>query len=123
VRLRSVGVPRTRPLGALLSAADAGDPSAIVARRKLLENIAAAVRILVLTVDVDIVVIGGGMISRDSPLIAGVRDVLDDWGARSPFIRSLGLSERVRHAPSTPAVAAIGAAHLATTDPPSVTPS
>lgn len=103
-----------RALPALLAAADQGEPAAVVARRTLVENIAAAVRILVLTVDVDLVVIGGGMVSAESPLVAAVKGVLDEWATRSPFIRSLGLSARVRYAPSAGALAAIGAAHLGT---------
>ncbi|GEP47630.1 ROK family protein [Microbacterium saccharophilum] len=102
-----------RALAGLIAAADAGDPVAVFARGKLVDNIAAAVRLLVLTVDVDVVVIGGGMISQGSPLIAAVRAVLDEWGTRSAFIDSLELSARVRYAPSASAVAAIGAAHLA----------
>ncbi|MFG6446053.1 ROK family protein [Microbacterium sp. P07] len=103
-----------RALPALLGAAAAGDADAAAARDTLVANIAAAVRVLVLTIDVDVVVIGGGMISAESPLIAAVQDVLDVWASRSPFIHSLELSSRVRYAPSAGALAAIGAAHLAT---------
>ena len=102
-----------RDLARLMTAAEAGDPVALSARATLVENIAAAVRLLVLTVDVDVVVIGGGMITQGSPLITAVRGVLDEWGTRSAFIDSLGLSTRVRYAPSASALAAIGAAHLA----------
>ena len=46
---------------------------------RLVEGVAAAVRVLVLTVDVDTVVIGGGLSRLGERLLGDVRDVLDDW--------------------------------------------
>ncbi len=99
-----------RPVEALFAAAAGGDPRAAEVQRRLTENIAAAVRILVLTVDVDIVVIGGGVTSLGAPLTHAVRGVLDGWAASSPFLDSLTLSSRVRLAPSPFPAAAVGAA-------------
>jgi predicted NBD/HSP70 family sugar kinase len=45
-----------KPVRALFAAADAGDALAIEVRARLVDNVAAAVRLLVLTVDVDDVV-------------------------------------------------------------------
>lgn len=44
--------------------------------RRLVENVVSAARVLVLTVDVDIVVIGGGISSDGEPLLNDVRAVL-----------------------------------------------
>ena len=52
-------------------------------RDRLLEDVAAAVRILVLTVDVDDVVIGGGLTALGDELLDGVRAVLARWEAES----------------------------------------
>lgn len=98
------------PVHALFEAADGGDPSALEVRARLLENVAAAVRVLVLTVDVDCVVIGGGLSSVGQPLVDGVRDILDLWAVTSPFLASLGLADRVQLVPAGFPAAAVGAA-------------
>ncbi len=97
---------------AVLDAADAGDARAIEIRRRLFGGVAAAVRILVLTVDVDLVVIGGGLAKLGPRLMDGVQLVIEGWEAQSPFIRSLELARRVTLIPSDSPVAALGAAHL-----------
>ena len=98
------------PVLALFEAADAGEAPAIEVRDRLIENVASGVRTLVLTVDVEFVVIGGGVSSLGEPLIGGVRAVLDSWAAASPFLASLELSTRVELVPSGFPVAAVGAA-------------
>lgn len=94
----------------LFLAADAGDDTARLVRTHLLESVASAVRVLVLTVDVDVVVIGGGIASLGAPLLDGVRSVLQARAAESPFLSSLELTDRVRLVPSGFPSAAIGAA-------------
>ena len=71
---------------------------------------AAAVRVLVLTVDVDTVVIGGGLSHLGDRLLCDVHEVLDGWARTSPFLASLGLSRRTRLVPEGTPVAALGAA-------------
>jgi len=100
------------PVTAVLDAADAGDARAADIRRRLFEGVAAAVRILVLTVDVDHVIIGGGLAKLGPRLTDGVQAVIEGWEAQSPFIRSLQLWDRVMVIPSDSPVAALGAAHL-----------
>jgi len=68
----------------------------------------------VLAVDVDIVVIGGGISSLGEPLLGEVRAVLDSRAATSPFLASLGLADRVRIVPPGFPAAAVGAALLGT---------
>jgi glucokinase len=104
------------PVTAVLDAADAGDARAAEIRRRLFEGVAAAVRILVLTVDVDHVIIGGGLAKLGPRLMDGVQLVIDGWEAQSPFIRSLELGTRVMLIPSDAPVAALGAAHLGALD-------
>ena len=99
-------------VSAVLDAADSGDPQAVEIRRRLFEGVAASVRILVLTVDVDLVVIGGGISGLGDRVMGGVREIFAAWSAQSPFIQSLGLAERVRLLPAGAPVAALGAAHL-----------
>ena len=99
-------------VSAMLAAADAGDERAVEIRRRLFDGVASAVRILVLTVDVDLVVIGGGIGSLGDRLMDGVNDVLHGWSTKSPFIQSLDLAARVRLLPPGTPVAALGAAHL-----------
>src|SRR5690606_7005400 len=65
-----------QPAQHLFEAAAAGDALAVEVRRRLLESVASAVRVLVLAVDVDMVVIGGGLASLGAPLLEGVKSVL-----------------------------------------------
>jgi glucokinase len=104
--------PGDNAVSAVLDAAESGDPDALEIRRRLYNSVASSVRILVLTVDVDLVVIGGGISSLGDRVMGGVRDVIAAWGAQSPFIHSLGLAERIRLLPAGAPVAALGAAHL-----------
>ena len=109
---RQWGTGESNSVTAVLDAADSGDPRAIDIRRRLFESVATSIRILVLTVDVDVVVIGGG-ISRLGPrLLGGVDAIFDGWASNSPFIRSLELPSRVRLLPEGSPVAALGAAYL-----------
>jgi predicted NBD/HSP70 family sugar kinase len=99
-----------KPVRALFAAADAGDTLAIEVRARLVDNVAAAVRLLVLTVDVDDVVIGGGLSSLGDVLLGEVRGVLERWAADSEFLASLQLPDRVALVPDGFNAAAIGAA-------------
>ncbi|CAM5367751.1 ROK family protein [Leifsonia shinshuensis] len=98
------------PARALFAAAADGDREARAITARLAEGIAAAVRVLVLTVDVDTVVIGGGLSHLGDRLLCEVHEVLDGWAATSPFLASLALSRRVRLVPEGTPVAALGAA-------------
>ncbi|MBX3100262.1 MAG: ROK family protein [Salinibacterium sp.] len=98
------------PARALFAAAAAGDARALGVKARFVENVAAAVRILVLTVDVDSVVIGGGLSSLGPVLLDEVHDVLASWESTSPFLASTGLSDRVAIVPVDFPAAAVGAA-------------
>ncbi len=99
-----------KPARALFAAAAAGDALAIEVKARLIDNVAAAARILVLAVDVDSVVIGGGLSSLGPELLADVVAVLESWEAASPFLASIDLSERVHIVPAGFPAAAVGAA-------------
>ena len=98
------------PVQSLFDAAARGDVPALEVQRVLVNNIAAAVRILVLTIDVDTVVLGGGISSLGEQLRMAVGSVLGGWAAESPFLASLDLAARVRVAPADYPSAAVGAA-------------
>jgi len=99
----------------MLAAAEAGDPEAQAIRRRLFEAVASSVRVLILTVDVDLVVIGGGISTMGSALLDAVNAVIRQWESDSPFITSLQLSERIRILPPNAQTAATGAAWLGAT--------
>lgn len=98
-----------QPTTALFEAAASGDPAAIAVRTRLVESVASAVRLLVLTIDVDSVVLGGG-VSTLGDLLDDVRKVLVRWESSSAFLRSIGLSSRVHGLPPGFPAAAVGAA-------------
>ena len=102
-----------QPTTALFEAAASGDPVAVEVRTRLVENVAAAVRLLVLTIDVDSVVLGGG-VSTLSDLLSDVRKVLAQWESSSAFLASIGLSGRVHGVPAGFPAAAVGAAMVST---------
>jgi glucokinase len=111
------GIASQRPgsVPDMLAAAEAGDSQAVEIRQRMFEGVASAVRILVLTLDVDLVVIGGGISSMGDDLLAAVRGIVAEWEAASPFITSLDLGERMRILPPGSSTAAIGAAWLGRT--------
>jgi glucokinase len=109
---RQWGSSADNTVTAVLDAADAGDGHAIEIRRRLFEGVASSVRILVLTVDVDLVVIGGGLARLGERLLGGVHSVIAGWESQSSFIESLDLGARITTLPSEAPVAALGAAHL-----------
>ncbi|ROS50518.1 ROK family protein [Frigoribacterium sp. PhB24] len=109
------------PAVALFAAADAGDPEAGRVRADLAAGVAAAVRLLVLTTDVDSVVIGGGLSNLGRPLLDDVAGVLDHWAAGSAFLASLELSTRIELLPPGFPVAAVGAATIGARGPATVT--
>lgn len=110
---RQWGTGEPNAVSAVLDAADAGDPGAQEIRRRLFDGVASAVRILVLTVDVDAVVIGGGISRLADRILGGVESVIAGWSQASPFITSLDLASRIRILPEGAPVAALGAALLA----------
>jgi len=100
---------RPAPL-VLFAAAAAGDARAVAVRDRFAWAVAGAVRILVLTCDVDHVVLGGGVSGVGDPLLEAVRAELARETAGSPFLASLRLAERVHLAPRDVPVGAVGAA-------------
>jgi len=97
---------------AVFEAAGAGDEQAIAVRDRFAAAVAAGVRLLCLTVDVETVVIGGGVTQVGEPLRHAVAGALRAQAESSGFLGSLGLAERIRLVPTDYPVAAIGAALL-----------
>jgi predicted NBD/HSP70 family sugar kinase len=102
--------PGSLPIRDIFDAADAGDPIAVDLRAGIARGVAAAVRILVLTADVDAVVLGGGVTALGERLMGDVAAELAASAAASAFMRSLQLGERVELLPTGSHAAAIGAA-------------
>ncbi|AYF97461.1 ROK family protein [Protaetiibacter intestinalis] len=105
------------PVRALFAAAASGDAAATAVRDRLLEATAEAVRLLVLAVDVDDVVIGGGISRLGDALLDGVRGVIAHWERDSAFVASLGLGERLQLLPADFPAAAVGAAFVGEGEP------
>lgn len=104
------GRPGALPVRDVFDAADAGDPVARELRSGLARGVAAAVRVLVLTADVDVVVLGGGVTALGPRLMADVAAELAASAEASPFMRSLHLQDRVELLPVGSPAAALGAA-------------
>ncbi|UJP08802.1 ROK family protein [Microbacterium sp. KUDC0406] len=109
---RAWGRPGELPVRDIFDAAEAGDPVAAALRADLARGAAAAVRILVLSVDVETVVIGGGLTALGTRLEDDIVRALRADAENSPFMRSLHLDERIELLPIGSPVAALGAALL-----------
>jgi len=99
------------PIAAVVfAAADAGDSLAVGVRDRLLDGVAEMTQILVLSLDVGSVVLGGGIARLGESLLAGVRSRLERREGSSEFLAASGLASRVRLAPTNVPVGAVGAA-------------
>ncbi|ALJ19190.1 ROK family protein [Microbacterium sp. No. 7] len=98
------------PVRDVFDAADAGDAAAVALRDDVAYGVAAAVRVLVLTLDADEVVIGGGLTALGDRMLGRVVDQLSAADAASPFLRSLRLADRIHLLPPGSPAAALGAA-------------
>lgn len=94
----------------LFDRADQGNADARRVRGGVAQGVANAVRVLVLTVDVEDVVVGGGLTALGDRLRDDVVEVFAGWGERSPFLASLDLASRMRFIPDAFPAAAVGAA-------------
>ena len=104
------GRPGALPIRDIFDAADAGDREALALREDLYHGAAAAVRVLVLSADVETVVIGGGLTALGARLEDGIRAALRAEAETSPFMRSLHLDDRIGLLPAGSPAAAFGAA-------------
>ena len=100
------------PLRHVLASASRGDQRAVELRDGFAMGVAAAVRALVLSADVERVILGGGVTALGDDLLDLVRTALRAPGEHSPFLRSLQLAERVSLLPRSLNAPAIGAALL-----------
>lgn len=96
----------------VLAAAAAGDAHAQRIRRGLMHGVATAARVLILTLDLDRVMLGGGLTGMGDDLLDGTRGVIREWEHASPFLASLEIGARIALVPHGDPIAAIGAAHL-----------
>ena len=94
----------------VFEAAAAGEPHALVVRDRFLEAVAAAVRMVVLTTDVEHVVLGGGVAEVGPVLLDEVRLTLRRQASGSAFLTGLRMADRLRLVPRGVHVAPIGAA-------------
>lgn len=100
------------PAQALFDAAAAGDAKAVQVRDEFAAHLADAVRLVALTVDPEVVVLGGGVANVGERLRVAVAHALAEQATGSPFLASLDLAGRVRLVPRDVPVAALGAALL-----------
>lgn len=97
------------PTASLLAAVAGGDARAAAIWNDAVRALAWAVELLVLTVDAEVVVVGGGVSEAGPPLLDGVRGALADRARSSRFLATARLAERVRLAPNDLALGCLGA--------------
>lgn len=97
----------------LAAAADDAHPRhrhAVETRDTIVAAIANALDVLAVTVDPNVIIIGGGMAKTGTPLLDAIRAELRRRAHDSGFIHALNLPARLRLAPKDLPVGAIGAA-------------
>jgi predicted NBD/HSP70 family sugar kinase len=94
---------------ALWDAADAGDPVAVGVRDDLVSAIGSTIRLVVLTLDVDVVALGGGVGELGDPLVRELHRWLAVEAAKSPLLATLRIGDRVRLVPPGSPVGELGA--------------
>lgn len=114
---RAWGRPGALPVRDIFDAADAGDEHALALRNDLSHGAAAAVRVLILSADVDRVIIGGGITALGDRLMGGIRTAITKGAEESAFMRSLRLDERIELLPAGSPAAAFGAALVGASAP------
>lgn len=107
---RAWGRSGALPVRDIFEAAGDGDVLASALQADLFHGAAAAVRVLVLSADVETVIIGGGITALGAPLENGIRAALLADADASPFMRSLQLDARIELLPVGSPAAAFGAA-------------
>jgi glucokinase len=110
--------PGGRALGSVLDAAAAGDLRAHLVLKQLAGGIATAVQLLVLTLDPEIVVLGGGVLDERARLMPIVDAEFAARAATSRFLHAIDMPARIRMLPIGTPVSAVGAALLPTTESP-----
>lgn len=109
------GRPGALPVRDVFDAADAGDAQAIALRRGLVHGVASAIRVIVLSTDVETVVLGGGVTALGDRMLSLVVEDLANSAVASPFMGSLRLAQRVELLPPGSPAAALGAAIIGAT--------
>ena len=109
---RRSGSVLPHPLRQVLDRAGRGDLRAVELRDGFAMGVAAAVRALVLSTDVERVILGGGVTALGDDLATLVRTSLRASVEHSAFLRSLRLEERISVLPRSLNAPAIGAALL-----------
>jgi predicted NBD/HSP70 family sugar kinase len=94
---------------ALWEAADAGDHVAVGVRDDLVGAICSTIRHVVLTLDVDVVALGGGVGELGDPLVRELRRWLAAKAEQSPLLATLRLGDRLRLVPAGSPVGELGA--------------
>lgn len=97
----------------VFAAAARGDARAVDVRDRFADAVAHAVRVLVLTCDVEHVLIAGGVAEVGPPLLEAVSAAVRRQVTGSRFLRSLGMADRLHLLGSDTLAAPIGAALLA----------
>ena len=95
---------------ALLEAAAAGDADAVAVLDSVAGHLADAVINLALTVDPDLIVLGGGVAEAGTGLLDAITAALAERAAHAPVLAGLDLTSRVALVPGGVPVGALGAA-------------
>ncbi|MDI3196023.1 ROK family protein [Pseudarthrobacter sp. AL07] len=100
------------PAAELFREAKAGNAAAAEIQQRFFDGVATAVQILGLSIDPELIVIGGGLSTLGEPLLEGVTEKLTQRALASPFIDALKMTNRVHLLPPGSPAGSVGAAYL-----------
>lgn len=92
------------------------DPAAFTLLDQIATGISQAIRFLVLTAGIEVIVLGGGVIAKTPYLVETLNLILGELGKRSALIETLELPKRVRVNTPENNAPALGAARLTTSN-------
>jgi predicted NBD/HSP70 family sugar kinase len=101
------------PARTLAAAAAEGNPLAQIVWRRVIGGLSAAVQLLALTMDPDVIVLSGGVAELGELLRGAIIDRLSDDQRRSEFLRSIDLGQRIRVIDPSVLLGPIGAVRAA----------
>jgi predicted NBD/HSP70 family sugar kinase len=105
----------TAGLSQLWDAAQSGDARARRIRERCVDTLAWVIQGLVVALDVDHVVLGGGVSRLGGRLVGPITEVLDRRAVGSPFLAAYRIADRVSMAPPGSEFGVVGAALAART--------
>lgn len=96
-------------IAALIAAATSGNTNAVAIWDAVVDGLARAVNIITMSIDPDLIVLGGGIATHGDVVIPAIADALRRQVEHSALLASLDIADRLRHVQCVDQVGVVGA--------------